>query len=291
MPSEYYKEGKMLNSRTFRYSAVVCAVSISLLFAALAHAADDGEAARAILSKWGDAVISVKATTKVRVVIGGSEQKKEEETETLATVIDPSGLAVLSFSSIDPTRIYGGVLKKLKASGEGPEVDITSEIAGITMVFADGREVPAKIVLKDSDQDLAFIRPAEKLDKPAPAVDLSLVSTPSVMDTILTLGRLDKAVGGSPSVSLNRIEAIITNPRKVYVADSDTLMSRLGGPVFSLDGKLVGFSLLKMTKATDKTRMGNMLSGGMGALGIMPVVVPAGDVTAVAKQALAAKEK
>ena len=43
-----------------------------------AIAADEGEAARAILSKSGDAVISVKATINVRVVVGGDEQKKEE---------------------------------------------------------------------------------------------------------------------------------------------------------------------------------------------------------------------
>jgi S1-C subfamily serine protease len=260
--------------------------------ATAAQAADEGEAARAILGKSGDAVISVKATVKVRVVVDGNEQMKEEnEVETLATVIDPSGLAVLSCSTIDPTRVYSGLLKKLKASGEGPQVDIKSEIAGLTMVMPDGQEIPAKVILRDGDLDVAFIRPTEKLKKPAAAIDISGESKPSVIDTVLVLGRLEKTEGRSPSVSLNRIEAVIALPRKVYVADSSTLMSWLGAPVFSLDGKLVGISLLRITKATDKSRMGSLLSGGMNALGIMPVILPAGDVSAVAKQAMEIKEK
>ena len=278
--------------RTVSPMRTVCLAFILLIFmaATTAHAADEGEAARAILGKSGDAVISVKATVKVRVIVGGSEQMKEEnEVETLATVIDPSGLAVLSCSSIDPTRLYSGLLKKLKSSGEGPQVDIKSDIAGLTMVMSDGQEVPAKVIMRDSDLDVAFIRPAEKLTKPAAAIDISLESKPNVTDTVLVLGRLDKAEGRSPSVSLNRIEAIIALPRKVYVADSDKLLSRLGAPVFSLDGKLVGISLLRITKAADKSRMGSLLSGGMNSLGIMPVVLPAGDVSVVAKQAMEIK--
>lgn len=274
--------------RTF---CLMCILSM-FIAASSAHAADEGEAARAILGKSGDAVVSVKATIKVRVIVGGSEQMKEEnEVETLATVIDPSGLAVLSCSSIDPTRIYSGFLKKLKASGEGPQMDIKSDIAGLTMVMPDGQEIPAKVILRDGDLDIAFISPAEKLKKPAVAIDISGEGKPNVIDTVLILGRLDKAEGRSPSVSLNRIEAVISLPRRVYVADSDTLMNRLGAPVFSLDGKLVGISLLRITKAADKSRMGSLLSGGMNALGIMPVVLPAGDVSAVAKQAMEIKDK
>jgi len=279
------------SASTLRTFCLMLVLSMSIM-ATAAHAADEGEAARAILVNSGDAVISVKATVKVRVIVGGSEQMKEEnEVETLATVIDPSGLAVLSCSSVDPTRIYSGLLKKLKASGEGPEVDIKSEIAGLTMAMPDGQEIPAKVILRDAYLDLAFIRPAEKLKKPAANIDISGESKPNVMDTVLVLGRLDKAEGRSPSVSLNRIEAIITLPRKVYVADSETLMSRLGAPVFSLDGKLVGISLLRITKSTEKSQMGSLLSGGMNALGIMPVILPAGEVATVAKQAMEIKDK
>jgi len=269
-----------------------CFILIMSLFLAVhtAQAVEEKEAGKAILSKYGDTVIAVKATVKLRVVVGGNEQLKEEnEIETLATVIDPSGLSVLSFSSIDPSRIFGGLFKKLKASKEGPQVDIDSNITSITMVLPDGREIPAKVVLRDGDLDLSFIRPTEKLSQPISALDITGDGKAEVLDTIYVLGRLDKTAGRSLSISLRRIESVISIPRKYYIADSGTLMNTLGAPVFSLAGKVVGFSLLRITKTNDKSMgIASLLSGGMNALGMMPVILPIGEVSAVAKQAIAA---
>ncbi len=273
----------------------VCFIFIFSLFltAHSAQAVEEKEAAKAIVGKYADTVIALKATIKLRFIVGGSEQSKEEsEVETLATVIDPSGLSVLSFSSIDPSRIFGGLLKKLKASKEGPQMDIDSSIASITMVLPDGREIPAKIVLRDADLDLAFVRPTETLSHPIAALDISGSGKADVLDTICVLGRLDKTAGRSSTVSLRRIEAVIAIPRKYYVADSGTLATGLGAPVFSLDGKVVGLSLLRFTKTNDKSfGMVSLLSGGMNALGMMPVILPIGEVSTVAKQALAIKDK
>jgi hypothetical protein len=273
--------------------AFLCAFLITLFIAApLARAADEKEAAKNVLGKCADAVISVKAVIKVRVIVGGAEQLKDEsEIETIATVIDPSGLAVLSFSCIDPTRIYGGILKKLKAANEGPQVDINSDITGITMVMPDGREIPAKVILRDGDLDLAFVRPTEKPDKPIACLDINGECKPDVLDSILILSRLDKVAGRCPSISLQRIEAMVPTPRKFYVTDSTALMGRLGAPVFSLDGKVVGFSLLKFTKSNDKSRMGKFTATGMNALGIMPIILPVGEVSTAAKQAIGMKDK
>jgi len=265
----------------------VCLLSAVFLFvsAVPALAAEEGASARAVLGKWQDSVVTVKATVKVRVAMGGNEQSKDEnEVETLATIVDPSGLAVVSFSCIDPTKVFDGIMRS--SGGGSPQVDINSEITNMVMVMPDGREIPAKVVLRDGDLDMAFIRPVDKLEQPVACVDLSTESKADVLDTICIISRLDKVAGRSPSITMNRIEAVITSPRRCYVVENNTLLSRLGAPVFALDGKVVGFSLLRISKSYDKSRMGGFMSAGMGSLGIMPVILPVGEVAAVAKQAM-----
>jgi len=284
----------MRKSRSF----VISGIGAACLFAALAltamalpaRAAEDGASAKAVLGKWQDAVITVKATVKIRVALGGNEQTKEEnEVETLATIVDPSGLAVLSFSCIDPTKVFDGLMKS--AGSGSPQVDINSEITDMDMVMPDGREIPAKVVLRDGDLDMAFIKPVDKLEKPLACIDLTSESKADVLDTICIISRLDKVAGRSPSITMNRIEAVITSPRRCYVVENSTLMNRLGAPVFSLDGKVVGFSLLRISKSYDKSRMGGFMSRGMDSLGIMPVVLPVAEVAAEAKQAMEIKDE
>ena len=272
-----------------------CLLFVLSLFAPApaAAAGEEKEAAKAILGRCQEAVIGVKAVVKLRVAMGGSEQMKEEnETETLATVVDPSGLAVLSFSSIDPARAFEGILKKLGASKDGPQVSVDSDVTGVTMVMPDGREIPAKLVFRDADLDLAFVRPSEKQDKPFAAIELTGQSKPDLLDTVLVLSRLDKAAGRAPSVSLLRVEAVIASPRKYYIADGNALIEKLGAPVFSLDGKVVGFSLLRISKTADKSAgFSSFLFNKSNSLGIMPVILPAGDVLAAAKQAAESKKE
>jgi len=277
------------SSKVLGALCLIFIVSLSLPVPA-AQAVEEGQAVTSILSKWGDAVVEVKAVIKLRVVVGGNEQAKEEnENVSLATVIDPSGIAVLSFSSIDPTKVFGEIVKKQNGK-DGPKMDMDSEITSLTMIMADGREIPAKVILRDADLDMAFIMPTEKPAKPMTAVDISGDGKAGVPDTVVILNRLDKNAGRAISVSLKRIEAVISNPRRSYVADSETLMNRLGAPVFSLDGKVVGFSLLRMTKSGDKSSRGGFLSSGISSLGIMPVILPVGEVSAAAKQAVAIKQ-
>ena len=185
---------------------VLCLAFVSCLFAPAARAAEEKEAAKAILGKRADAVITVKAIVKLRMSFGGNEQKQESETETPATVVDPSGLAVLSFSSIDPARAYEGIMKNLRSGADNPQVSINTDITSITMIMPDGREIPAKLVLKDADLDLAFVRPTEKQDKPMAAIDLSGGARLDVLDSVMIMTRLDKTLGRVPAISLLHID-------------------------------------------------------------------------------------
>jgi len=246
---------------------------------------DKKKAAEEIMNKWQDAVITVKVVINVRFVVEGRETDEMEEViETIATVIDSSGLAVLSYSSVDPMRILGDFLRQMQ---NVPNVNIESDITDIKMFMADGHEIPAEIVMRDNDLDLVFIRSVEKMDSPVNALELTNHTKEiSIMDEVLILTRLGNMTGRIPSISLYCIEAVVKKPRVFYVIDEDAITGRLGAPVFSIGGKLVGLLVLSRTYAEYKKISMSDFFGGASRTGILPGILPAEEIAVVAKQAL-----
>ncbi len=257
-------------------------------------AADDvtrkaGEISRA----WSDVVVPVKVVLKVRLIVEGREiSKAENEVESLGTVVDPSGLTVLSYTNVDASRIYADLLRKAKAGGEGsPKIDIQVDVGSVKMLLADENEVPARIALKDKELDLVFVRPTEKPAKPMRALDLAGSAKPGLLDEVVILGRLGEVAGRIPSVSVYRIEAVLRKPRTSYAIDQNAMSGRLGAPVFTTDGKVVGLYLLKVADVPGAGGGGlDLVFGGIGKLGFYPVVLPADEIAAVARQAAEAGE-
>ena len=135
-------------------------------------AQDDRAAGREIVKKWQDAIVNVRVVLKMRMSMGGREmQSMDESVETVGTVIDPSGLTVLSLGALNP----GAMMNKMMGGGGGGQerMEFGSEPTDVKLRLADGRELPARIVLRDEDLDLAFMRPTTKPDKPLVAINLA----------------------------------------------------------------------------------------------------------------------
>jgi S1-C subfamily serine protease len=251
-------------------------MAVSLCLSALAAGADEaGAKGREIVTKWGQSVIKVRVVAKIRVAMEGREVSEEEDTdEATATIIDPSGLAVCSLSEADPAHVADLMAQERDFKWE-------AEITDLKMRLADGRELPAKIVLRDKDLDLAFVRPTEALAEPVPAVDLSSSAQPEVLDEVVVLARLGEVVNRATAASYDRIQAIVDKPRKLYVPGIATMAGGLGRPVFVPDGKVVGILILRsMSAAASAAASGSGMNSTM-----LPVILPAADVLEVAKQA------
>ena len=104
-----------------RYAAVV-GVMVALCASApsvQAQAQDQREAMRAVAKKWQDAIVNVRVSLKVRMSMGGREvQSMDDTVEAVATVIDPSGLTVMSLSSLDPGAMMSRIMG---ATAQGAE--------------------------------------------------------------------------------------------------------------------------------------------------------------------------
>lgn len=230
-----------------------------------AQSAEDRTSARDVIRRQGDAVVMVTATLKIRANLGGQEQSLEQQAQGNGTVLDAAGLTVLSLSTLQPDDV---MTRSLSARMRpDTRVDVSSEPSGITMHLAGGREISARLVLRDQDLDLAFIKPIE------PASSLTFVdapaASPSLLDLVLIVQRTSESNGWSTAAAFGTVQLIIDKPR-LYYQLAVTGGGGLGSPVFDVSGKFVGLIVLR----TSGSR-GPALTG----------VLPAEEIRDVAKQA------
>jgi hypothetical protein len=261
---------------------------VVLLATVSAVADEDAEKGRDIVERWQSSVVTVRLVMEQRVVVSGREMSKSEgKNEVTGTIIDPSGLVVVSYFSTSPNELYQQLAA---AMGEDSrDFKMESETTDVKIRLPDGKELPAKIVLRDKDLDLAFIRPVEKPAEPLPAVDLSVKGTPELLDTVVVINRLGRVASWATAVYIDRIHAIAEKPRRFYVPGGMGAMeSELGCPAFTLDGKVVGILVLRVLPSGGGG-MGSAF-GGMSSAGMLPVILPSEDILEVAQQASATTE-
>lgn len=170
----------------------------------------------------------------------------------------------------------------ISAMGE-EQFKFETNLGEVKMILDDGSELAARVVLRDKDLDLAFVKPETPPAQPLPAVDLKDAAQPQMLEPIIGLTRLPKVANRAVAAGLERIQAIIQKPRLLYVPGNDPTFSSLGSPMFSLDGKIIGMVAMRSIRADSaKIGFGDMQDN------LLPVVVPAGDIMEAAQQALAA---
>ena len=250
------------------------AVAVGLLCPAV-FADEAGTAARDISAKYSAAVVKVGMVFKMQASMEGrGAQSNESKGEVIGTIIDPSGLTVVSLYETSPEDQW-------KAAGysEDKGMSLTAEATSVKIRLAGGQEIPAKIVLRAEDLDLTFIRPQEKLASPVPYVDLSQSTPLAQFDQIVSIARLGRVTGRVSGGELARVYAIIEKPRTSYVLNT---MVPLGTPIFALDGKVAGIMVSQRLPTSSSD-----LSGPGSGYGDKQVyaVLPAEDVLETAKQA------
>ncbi len=187
--------------------------------------------------------------------------------------MDPSGLTVLALSSVDPAELYRRISEESK---------METEVNDVKILLDDGTEMPAEIVLRDKDLDLAFVRPKAKPATPMAAVDLSKSSAVEMLEPVIVLNRLNRAAGRAYSASIERIAAVIQKPRTFYIPETSGSAISLGSPAFALNGNIVGLFVMRAVSAPDSNSR-NMREN------MTAILIPAEDILKGAKQAPEAK--
>jgi hypothetical protein len=248
-----------------RRAVALMAAVLCLAGQAYAQTQEDRAAARALIAKRGDAVLFVLGTTKLRVNQGGKElPTSDQRIQALVTVLDSSGLGVMSLTALDPSELMSAQLSRGRAAAAA--INVTTEQSNLRYRLPDGSEVPVRVVLRDKDLDLAFLRPVEKLPSPLNAIDAAAVR-PMAIDSVLVLQRMPELAGWQPTALFQSVQAVVEKPRTFYVLTGGPI----GAPVFDLRGQFIGI-VLRFKNEAD-------------AANAPPIVLPAADIREVAKQA------
>jgi len=242
---------------------------LGALTAVVVTAAPDLEStARATAEQSGKAVVTIRLVLKLKS--GGQEH--EQKMEAPGVVIDPAGLTVASASSIDPS----GAFRRM-VDAQRQRVSIESEVKEPVILLEDGTELEAAVVLKDTDLDLAFIRPRD------PGLKLAAVSlkprsgTVPLLTRIYVLGRLSKLANRALSVATGEVRAYVRGPAPYYVTDGES-SSFVGSLAYTGDGAPLGLFVKRFATTIDT-------SAGRGSDSVMTVLRPVDKLLELADQA------
>ncbi|MBI4024759.1 MAG: hypothetical protein HY360_07230 [Verrucomicrobia bacterium] len=280
----------MIKTHIHSWGVVFCAL---LLAAASFSRADDLRAtARATAQKLQKAVVTLRLVVKIRM----HNQEQEQKIEVMGTVIDPSGLTVVSARAIDP----GALMKSLFGAfpnAAGPQsFNFDSNVSETVLILDDGTEIESDVVLKDTDLDLAFVRPRNAA-RTFDAVPLKpRAAPPQILEDIFVLRRLGRAENREITIAQGTIQAVVKGPRTFYVCDAVAATDSFGCFAFASDGSPVGIFVIKDNRVMEPaTGMGamfptmNMMGGGGSRALIAAVLRPVSDVLEIAAQAKEAK--
>lgn len=233
---------------------------------------NEAKAGRDVMKRFADSVVGVEMVVTVKVNVGDRAMPpRENKVEVNGTVLTASGLTVTSLAAIDPRTQFEAMRATMGANGQRMEVSDT-DYKEVKLRLADGSEVPAKVVLKDGDLDLAFIAPDAEASGPKRVfspVNLDDAIEGVQLNTYISVSRAPKGLQRVPLVRLPLINGIVEKPRRLYLLSEQ----QLGCPVFDQQGHVLGISVQ------------NLNGGRSNGL----VVIPAADVAEIAKQAAIAK--
>ncbi len=232
-------------------------------------------AARRALERYGPAVVTVRVVLKRRLIAQGRERgSAESQLEVAGTTLTATGLTVVSDVTTNPAAL---------SASDDDDTRLDTETTDVKILLRDGRELPARFVLRDADLDLAFLVPEEAGLK-LPFLDLSsdTAAVPEALDDLIYLYPLARSLGRETGVVLDRVRGVSRKPRTFVASEIVLGMQSLGCPVFDGAGRALGLSVMRRAPRTSTA------GGGFRDVfdAFTPVVVTAADVQGVARQAL-----
>jgi len=201
----------------------------------------------------------LKATTS-----GEPLPDREQQRRTLGVTIRDDGLLAVSNAAIDASvglegqqaRVEEDIVKIQSASTEFSDIEIS---------YGDSTLLNGKVVRQDVDADIAFILPdpaeAKALDKDFPKIDLTqFAATAQTADQVVALSRSSAVYGYMPTIVMGRITGVFKGDRTFFVTDAGTAQ---GVPVFSLDGKPIGLTVVRIVSGRPSGVLGTLSAGSI----------------------------
>lgn len=204
--------------------------------------------ARSLLKKYTPTLVVITVKGKIATTTTGDPlPAKDQQRRTLGITIADNGLIVVSNSAIDSAVGLAGQ----KAQVGDKVVTIQSaktEFTDIQISYGDKTLLHGKVVRQDVGADVAFILPdraeAKAMKKKFQKVDLSkFAAAAAEADQVVGLSRSSSVFGYMPTLIMGRITGVFKGDRTYFV---NTAGNSQGMPIFTLDGKPVGITVVRI---------------------------------------------
>ncbi|MFN0010857.1 MAG: trypsin-like peptidase domain-containing protein [Phycisphaerales bacterium] len=230
-------------------------------------------------------VVAIKFVLKMEF---GGFGDDENEQEVSGLMIDPSGLVLVSNMQL------GGFLGMMQQYSGGSNLHASIKPEKIrVLVGEDTVGADAKLIARDTELDLAWVRIDQAPAKPYQAVDFARSAAARVGDMLYTVSHADKFFDRTPVVGELRVAGVAKKPRALLLpgAGGGGMMGGggggAGGAVYTAAGEPVGVLVMQMPSREDgdggrDDMFGMMFSGGSGGVAILP----GAEVAAATERAL-----
>lgn len=238
-----------------------------------ALADEKAQAMRSMSETKSPALVTIKFILKGEEGDSGMFGGGDREEEATGVMIDGTGLVLVSNLSMG-----GNPFAAMMGMGAGPQPQEIKVLAG-----DDTQGVDAKLIARDSELNLAWVRVDKAPEKPFAAVDLNTSADVGVGDEVFVVARMGKFFDRAVTVSSVRISGQVNKPRKAMLG-GEGMFNSLGLPVYNSEGKLVGISSIILPNADEMEGM----QGGMSGMRDMMAgaIIPAKDIAEATKNAL-----
>jgi len=202
------------------------------------------EAARGIMEKYKTALVVVTVKGKVVTKTNGKAlPENEQQRRTLGITVAENGLVAISNSAIDATVGLTG--QRVEIDGEEVEIiSANSEYETVEISYGDSSVLSGKVVRQDASADIAFVLPDNPDGKKFDIVDLSNAAADALpAQSIVGLSRSSAPYGYMPTINLGHITGVFKSNRTFFLTSAGVSQ---GMPIFSLDGKVVGLTVIRI---------------------------------------------
>ncbi|MEX2581091.1 MAG: hypothetical protein WD342_18675 [Verrucomicrobiales bacterium] len=223
------------------------------------------EQARALLEQHKAALVVVTVKGMLEAKTSGDPlPARDQQRRTLGVTIGDDGMVVVSNAAIDASVGLEGQQAQL----DDEVVTIKSAktvFSEVEISYGDSALLHGKVVRQDAEADVAFILPdsseAKAIDKTFDKVDFSqFAASAQAADRVAGLSRSSAVYGYMPTVVMGRITGVYKGDRTFFVTDAGTAQ---GIPVFTLDGKPVGLTVVRIVDGKPSGVLGTLSAGSI----------------------------
>lgn len=251
------------------YSIFILVLNFIFVSAVNIFADEIAESGRKIFQQYASSVVTVRAN----LLIITSDGEEETVGQCTAVLVNPSGMAILALSALDPSILLDQELRNT----------VNIRIASIKMILKDEKEIPAEVLLQDKERDVMVIRAKESIPEDFAKVSLEKdnIVIPQLLDPLLLIMQHGKVARRTHSATILRVESVIDKPFLFYTLSQSRSFDILSSPLFSMDGKFVGMGALRVVQEwKDEVETNSLI-----------IVLPAEQIAPLVKEAVELKQE